>query len=658
MSMNAESALESPDPGTLLGGERRTLELIATGAPLETILDALCRVIDEQSGLMSSIFLLDGTGERLALAAGPHLPELLRAAVASFPVTVTACGAAVTRREQIISPDIASDQLYAGFHDVAQRANVRAVWSTPFFSRHDRPLGTFAVYNSVTGRPSRRNLELVSRATHLASIAVEHHRTEQGLRESEIRFSRAFYASPACMLIWSFSDGRFLLVNDAFVRLFGYSRAETLGQSAISLGLYADPEQRPAMVQRLLEGTLHEIEIQGRKKSGETLDLILSMERIELLGEQSVLAIATDITDRKRAEQAVRVSERRWRSVFDNSAIGIVMGDSTLRVTAANRALQALGGYSEQELSALTLFDVTHPDDRHLVEQAVDDLLAGARERQIEKRFLRKSGEVIWVRTTASLIQEANEPLRFLALLEDISARKAAEQKLAESLSHLRALAARLMQTQDDERRRIARMLHETTAQDLAGLKMLLARLNRTCDRLSDADRVLLDDSVQLADRSMNELRTLAYLLHPPFLDDVGLLSAVRWYAQGFADRSGIEVTLDLPETLERLAQDVETTLFRVIQEALINIHRHAESPTASLRLRIAAGRLTLEIEDHGRGMPPDFVARLMAGTGAIGVGLAGMRERLEQLGGALGIESNKDRTVVRAIVPVPETAS
>ena len=411
--MNAQSALESQDSGTLLGGERKVLELIATGAPLETILDALCRVIDEQSGLQSSIFLLDAAGERLTLTAGPQLPDTLRAAVASFPVTVTACGAAVTRREQIISPDIASDPLYVGFHDAAQRANIRAVWSTPFFSKHDRPLGTFAVYSSVTGPPSSRNLELVSHATHLASIAVERHQTERGLRESEIRFSRAFYANPACMVIWSYSDGRFLLVNDAFVRMFGYSRAETVGQSATSLGLYADPQQRSAMTEQLLESTLHEIEIQGRKKSGEILDLIVSMERIELLGEQSVLAIATDITDRKRAERAVRVSERRWRSVFDNSAIGIVMGDSTLRVTAANRALQALGGYSEQQLAALTLFDVTHPDDRHLVERAVADLLAGAHERQIEKRFLRKNGEVIWVRTTASLIQEANEPSGF-----------------------------------------------------------------------------------------------------------------------------------------------------------------------------------------------------------------------------------------------------
>jgi two-component system NarL family sensor kinase len=654
--MTTHSALESEDPGTLLSGERKVLELIATGAPLGAVLDALCRVIDAESGLRSSVFLLDAAGERLTLAAGPHLPQTWRAAVASFPVTLTACGAAVTRREQIVSPDIATDPLYAGFHDEARKAGIGAVWSTPFFS-NGRPLGTFAVYSSAPGPPSDRDLALVRRATHLASIAVDRHLTEQGLRESEIRFSRAFYANPACMAIWSFADGRLLYVNDAFVRMFGHSRTETIGQSAMSLGLYADPGQRPVLIQRLLEGPLHEMEAQGRTKSGDILDLIVSMERIELLGEQRVLSIATDITRRKRAEEAVRVSERRWRSVFDNSAIGILTGDATLRITGANRAVQDIDGYSERELTRLTFLEVTHPDDRHLVERATADLLAGrARECQIEKRHLCKDGRVAWVRATMSLIHEANESPRCLVLLEDISARKAMEQELAQSLTHLRALAAKLVHAQDGERRRIALMLHETTAQDLAALKMLLARLHRTGDGLSDPDRAALHETIELADHSMRDIRTLAYLLHPPFLDDTGLLSAVRWYAQGFAGRSGINVDLDLPAALDRLPQDVETTLFRVVQEALINIHRHAGSATARIRLRTTADQLTLEIEDQGHGMSPDVVARLTKGVGALGVGVASMRERLKQVDGALDITSSPRGTLVRATVPLHES--
>jgi two-component system, NarL family, sensor kinase len=156
----------------------------------------------------------------------------------------------------------------------------------------------------------------------------------------------------------------------------------------------------------------------------------------------------------------------------------------------------------------------------------------------------------------------------------------------------------------------------------------------------------------------MGDVRTLACLLHPPFLDEAGLLSALRWYAHGFADRSGMRVGLDLPSALERLSQEIETTLFRVVQEGLINVHRHADSPTARIRLRLGAKQLALEIEDHGRGMAPDFVVRLTRGTGPVGVGLAGMRERLKQIGGELEIESSPRHTIVRATVPFRQSSS
>jgi signal transduction histidine kinase len=265
------------------------------------------------------------------------------------------------------------------------------------------------------------------------------------------------------------------------------------------------------------------------------------------------------------------------------------------------------------------------------------------------------------------IIQNSAAPIRSdsgqitgaVVVNEDISGRMAVERELNDSVARMRLLTGRLMRAQDDERRRIAQMLHETTAQDLAALKMHLARLTRTeAAALSDDDRAALTESVELADRSMTGIRTLSYLLHPPFLDEAGLLSALRWYARGFAERSGIKVELALPVTLERLTQDLETALFRVVQEALINIHRHAASPSAVIRLRIEQRQLTLEIEDRGRGMPPELIAQLTTGAGASGVGIVGMRERLEPLGGTLEIESSHEGTVVRARVVVPETAS
>jgi signal transduction histidine kinase len=221
----------------------------------------------------------------------------------------------------------------------------------------------------------------------------------------------------------------------------------------------------------------------------------------------------------------------------------------------------------------------------------------------------------------------------------------------------MRALTGRLMRSQDDERRRIARMLHETTAQDLAALKMHLARLSRTSAGLPDADRVALTESIDLAERSMTGIRTLSYLMHPPLLDEAGLLSALRWYAAGFEKRSGIKVDIDLPPSFERLPQDVETMLFRIVQEALINIHRHAESRTAVIRLRADGHGLTLEVEDRGRGMPAELIAQLPTGGGALGVGVAGMYQRLRQFGGTLAIESSDRGTTVRARIPLPESS-
>jgi signal transduction histidine kinase len=243
------------------------------------------------------------------------------------------------------------------------------------------------------------------------------------------------------------------------------------------------------------------------------------------------------------------------------------------------------------------------------------------------------------------------------ALLAENAERKRAEQALDASVKQLRALGRRLRHAQDDERRRIAQMLHETTAQDLAALKMHLARLTRTACPLSDGDRAALAESISLAERSITEIRTLSYLLHPPFLDDAGLLAALRWYAAGFSDRSGIKVHLELPENFERLPVDTETALFRVVQESLINIHRHARSETARIRLRRDGETLVLETADQGEGIPSASLEHIMGGEGGAGVGIAGMSERIEQLGGHLEITSDDHGTTVHARLPLAADA-
>jgi PAS domain S-box-containing protein len=655
---------DSVQSGTLLQGERHVLELIATGAALPDVLEALCRVIDEESGLRSSVYLLDRDAKRLTWAAGPSVPGAWQEATRSFAATPIggACGAAVCQRRSMVVADVLSSPLFTQWRDAAWASHIAGAWSTPFFSQDGEVLGTFAMLSEDQRRPDEAQLRLVGHATHLASIAVERHQTEAGLRESERRFSTAFYSSPAVLSIARVADGRFMYVNDHFVNVLGYSRAEAVGQTPSALGLYADPAQRTDVLQLLKDHRARDFELQARTKAGATIELLMSMDRIEILGEECVLTVCRDITARKQAERALAQSERLFRLVLDALPVSVVVVDVHGDIILSNPAARLIWSEiirdgRERYARAQAWWHDTgkqlRPSDWGSV-RAVRDGEAVVNELIDVEAFdgVRKS-----VRTSAVPIRDADARITGAVIVnEDVSARMAAERERNDALIQLRTLTGHLMRAQDDERRRIAQLLHETTAQDLAALKMHLARLARTDAGLSTADRAALAESIELAERSMSGIRTLSYLLHPPFLDEVGLLSALRWYAAGFAERSGITVDLDLPARLKRLPQTVETALFRVVQEALINIHHHADSPTALIRLRVDDDRLLLEIVDHGRGMPA-AIARLPAGGGALGVGVAGMRERLQQLDGTFEIESSDSGTTVRARVPLAEDA-
>src|SRR5438270_7439300 len=223
--------------------------------------------------------------------------------------------------------------------------------------------------------------------------------------------------------------------------------------------------------------------------------------------------------------------------------------------------------------------------------------------------------------------------------------------ELDQSNQSLRELSARLMQLQDDERRRIARELHDSVGQMLAALGMNLATVGTDIERLTKTASTINDSAALVQDLSQ-EVRTISHLLHPPLLDEAGLTSALRWYIDGFAQRSKIKVDLEVPADFERLARESETAIFRTVQECLTNIHRHSGSPTARIRIAASDGHVRVEVEDRGKGIPPEKQYE-MASRGTPGVGIRGMRERLRQLGGSLDIQSNAKGTLIVAQLPV-----
>lgn len=216
-----------------------------------------------------------------------------------------------------------------------------------------------------------------------------------------------------------------------------------------------------------------------------------------------------------------------------------------------------------------------------------------------------------------------------------------------------RRLSGALLTLQDDERRRLALDLHDSTGQCLAALTMNLDVVGRATKALDARSRRALAESRSLADQCAREVRTFAYLLHPPLLDEMGLRSAVRWYAEGFTKRSGIHVVVELAD-VGRLSRAIETALFRVVQESLTNVHRHASPSTASIRLTVTAGVVALEIHDQGherRDRPAHQTGTLQPET--LGVGIQGMRERIRQLGGTFDVEFTDEGTTVCVAVPL-----
>lgn len=269
-------------------------------------------------------------------------------------------------------------------------------------------------------------------------------------------------------------------------------------------------------------------------------------------------------------------------------------------------------------------------------------------------RWFGRNALILGLTFSAALIFLA---YNFRLLNREVSRTREMEQLQRESVRSSRALSARVLELQDSERRKIARELHDSVGQYLVGLKMNLDQLQTSNQDLMPVHAKLLAETIELTDRSIVEVRTISHLLHPPLLDEVGLESATRWYADGFAKRCGLNVNLQLAEIVDRLPKEVELALFRVLQESLTNVHRHANAKSIDIVLTCIGGRAVLTVHDDGRGISREVLTRFYSGL-ASGVGLAGMRERLAELGGALEVETRPRGSTVRATIPIMECAA
>src|SRR5262245_1262229 len=374
-------------------------------------------------------------------------------------------------------------------------------------------------------------------------------------------------------------------------------------------------------------------------------------EKLHSVSRAASVAVQNALAYHKLEEtaEALRLAEEKYRGIFENAAEGIGRTSPEGEILAANPAFARILGYDSPEDLIASVPDIA----RIYVDRGVRAEMQRALETKdaiqgVEIRVRRKDGTRIWVLLNLRAVRdERGRLLHYDGVAQDISARKKTEEDLRE-------VSGLLLQSQNNERRRIARELHDSTAQTLAALAMNLSLIERAAGSLNKAARRKLHDSLELAQQCCREVRTLSYLLHPPALEEGDLWSALRWYTEGFTNRSGIRVDLTLPgpQRSGRLSQEIETTLFRIVQESLANIHRHSGSRRARIRLAQSASRVTLVVRDQGRGLRR-LAHRPSRDPALLGVGIAGMRERVRQLGGEIVIDSTSRGTAVKVMLPL-----
>jgi PAS domain S-box-containing protein len=352
---------------------------------------------------------------------------------------------------------------------------------------------------------------------------------------------------------------------------------------------------------------------------------------------------AVDITEVKKAEQLLQ--ERANLLDLAQDAI-VVRNFKDQAITFWNKGAERLYGWTAAEAIGKRIPDLLYRDPVAL-EPLMETLLATG-QCHGEIREAGKDGKEHIVDARGTLLRNQHgEPVAVLSFGTDITDRKRAEAVLHE-------FPALVLKAQDDERRRIARELHDSTLQDLFVVSINLGQLEEHMKGRDRSSENLISDSLAVLSKATRDLRTLAYLLHPPTLDKFGLAGALRDYLRGFAERSGIKVELDCPDEAPRCPEEVEAALFRVAQESLANVHHHSGSDSVLVRLARTGGNMELAIIDRGRGLP-DGLLEGKPTSARIGVGIPGMRQRMHQLGGALTITSNTSGTTVGAIVPCPD---
>ena len=509
--------------------------------------------------------------------------------------------------------------------------------------------GLFEGYYSPFRNPEG---EIVGGLAIIRDVTERKH-AEEALKESEERY-RDLVDNSDVLIGTHDANGQVLSANRAVAEASGFSSADQLVGRRVADFLSLD-------VRHLFNTYLQEVLTKGRARglmkvrtrNGEErlIEYDNSLRR-EGLGKPIVRCIGRDVTEQRRAERALRESEERFRTMANAAPVMIWMSAPDAGCTFFNQPwLDFTGRPMEEQIgNGWTVF--VHPDDLSRCMEAYLKAFKARAKFEMEYRLRRVDGEYRWILDIGvPLFVPPGTFVGYVGSCLDVTEHKQAQDRLQQ-------LSGRLIKLQEQERQRISRELHDTTASSLTALIANLALVRRSAGTLDSRAQKALSESLDLARQCVREIRTLSYLLHPPLLDELGLASALRWYTEGFAIRSGVMIDLHLPAKLDRLPREAETALFRIVQEGLTNIHLHSGSSSATIKIARKASEITLALRDVGCGIPPGVLDGPTDNMQGLGVGIAGMRERVRQLGGSMKIRTGNRGTTIKATLPLPRENS
>lgn len=504
-------------------------------------------------------------------------------------------------------------------------------------------LGILYVFNRRRTAFAQSDLDTLFLIGNLAAVEIARKQTEESLRQSEEKYRSVMEASGEPIVVYD-QEGRVVYLNPAFTRVFGWTLEELLGQKTPYVPDANWPETTEG-INRVLTNPDGYYSYESRRytKSRDILDVIISASAYRNRdGEyQGMIANLRDITARKKAEEGLRESEEKYRSVMEASGEPMVVYDTEGRVTYLNPAFTRVFGWRLEEVVGKQMPYVPERNWPE-TEKAIKDVFKAPQGYYgFESRRRTKQGDIIDVIISASAYRDRDgTPLGMIVNLKDITARKRAEEALAKSEHQLRQLSSQLLRAQETERKRVAQELHDGIGQALTGIRFGLANAIGQTDESGTMTRVEpLEALIPVIQGAVEEVRRISMDLRPYILDDLGILATITWCTRIFGSvQPGIQVEKEMSVREEDVPESLKIVIFRVLQEALNNVAKHSDADFVHVCLRAEDGGIRLIVRDNGVGFDTE---RALAGEALRrGFGLTSMKERVQLSGGTLSLHT------------------